>query len=126
MNLVLDAGAFVALEAGDELLAARLRRERVAGRSPVTHGGVIGQVWRGGHRRQAGLARALGYVEVVPLDDTLGRRAGLLLGQAGAADVVDAALVLLAYDGDRIITSDPVDLGRLAEAADKDIEIFRV
>jgi hypothetical protein len=37
--------------------------------------------------------------------------------------VIDAALVLLAEDGDRIITSDPEDIAPLARAADLDVEL---
>lgn len=45
--LVLDAGAFVAVERGDRDVVALVKRERLAGRSPVTGGGVVAQVWRG-------------------------------------------------------------------------------
>jgi len=41
----------------------------------------------------------------------------VLLGMAGTSDPVDATVVLLASPGDRILTSDPGDLTRLAEAA---------
>jgi len=40
-----------------------------------------------------------------------------------ASAVIDAALVLLADDGDRVITSDPDDLAPLARAADVDVEL---
>ena len=93
---------------------------------PVTHGGVLGQVWRGGSRRQASLARLLPGVRVTPLDDALGRRAGVLLGRARRADVIDAALVLLAVDGDTILTSDPRDLRPLAEHAGLRVDIVPV
>lgn len=73
----------------------------------------MGQVWRGGGR-QARLARFLRGVEIAPLDETLGRRAGELLGRIGGSDVIDAAVVLLAEDGDSILTSDPDDLMALA------------
>ena len=48
---------------------------------------------------------------------TDGRQAGVLLGMTGTSDPVDATVVLLANPGDRILTSDPGDLTRLAEAA---------
>jgi hypothetical protein len=56
----------------------------------------------------------------------LGRRAGALLARARKSDVIDAALVLLAADGDYILTSDPEDLEPLALAAGLQIEIIRV
>lgn len=58
----------------------------------MTHGGVIAQVWRGGAGRQTRLARALQAVETVPLDEELGRRAGVLLARSGPVDAIDAAL----------------------------------
>jgi hypothetical protein len=76
--------------------------------------------------RQAILARLLPALEVRPLDQTLGRQAGVLLGAAGAADVIDAAVVLLAHDGDDIYTSDPTDLTELARAAGRHVEIIPV
>ncbi len=115
--LVLDAGALVAVERGDRNVIALIKRERLAGRTPVTHGGIVGQVWRGGSGRQATLARLLPALEVSPLDDDMGRRAGVLLGNAGTRDVIDAAVVLLARDDDEILTSDPNDLRRLARVA---------
>lgn len=126
MTLVLDAGALVAVERGDRDVMALLKRELLVGRSPVTHGGVVGQVWRGGSGRQAPLARFLPGVEVVPLDDALGRRAGMLLGRAKRADVVDAAVVLLAADGDVVLTSDAADLRPLAAASGAHVDLVPV
>lgn len=126
MTLVLDAGAFVAVERGDRTIAALIKRERLAGTAPVTHGGVVGQVWRGGSGRQASLARLLPGVEIVPLDDHLGRRAGVLLGRTGTGDVIDAALVLLADHDDEILTSDVKDLTDLATCADADVELIAI
>jgi len=60
---------------------------------------------------------------VIALDETLGRRAGVLLGRARMADVVDAAPVQLAADGDVLIISDPDDLQPLAHIAGLHIEI---
>jgi hypothetical protein len=126
VSIVLDAGALVAVERGDRDMVALIKRERRDGRAPFSHGGVIGQVWRGGHGRQATLARLLPGVDVRPLDDDLGRRGGVLLGAAGQADVIDAAVVLLAHDGDEIYTSDPGDLRDLAMAAGLHVDLIPV
>ncbi|MGI9001565.1 MAG: hypothetical protein ACR2GH_07840 [Pseudonocardia sp.] len=126
MTLVLDAGAFVAVERADRAVVALIKAERRAGRVPVTHGGVVGQVWRGGAGRQANLARLLAGVRVVPLDDRLARQVGVLLGRAGGSDVVDAAVVLLADDGDTILTSDTGDLIVLASATGVHLELVGV
>jgi hypothetical protein len=123
MSLILDAGALIAAEHSDRDTVALIKHELRAGRAPLTHGGVIGQVWRGGGR-QAALARLLAGVEIVSLDDDLGRRAGVLLGRARRRDVVDAALVLLAVDGDWLLTSDPKDLKPLATSAGLHVEII--
>jgi hypothetical protein len=123
VSIVLDAGAFLALERDDRDMVALIKRERLAGRAPLTHGGVIGQVWRGGRGRQANLARLLPGVEVRPLDDALGRRVGVLLGVARAVDVIDGAVVAIADDGDEIYTSDVDDLRALAAAAGTHVEI---
>ena len=51
MTLVLDAGALLAVERGDrELMKGKLRLRR----APVTHGDVVGQVWRSAAARAAG------------------------------------------------------------------------
>ena len=126
MTLVLDAGALVALERLDRTVIALIKRERLANRTPVTHGGVVGQVWRGGSGRQANLARVLPGIDVRPLDDALGRRAGVLLARSRTADVVDAAVALLAEDGDEILTTDARDLVRLVQASDKHVDIVDV
>jgi hypothetical protein len=123
---VLDAGAFVAVERGDRDVAALIKRERLAGRVPVSHGGVVAQVWRGGTGRQASVARLLAGVDVAALDDGLGRRAGILLARAGRVDAVDAAVVCLAGDGDDILTSDARDLEILARAAGVHVELIPV
>lgn len=124
--LILDAGAFLAVERGDRGVVALIKRERAAGRIPLTNGGVVGQVWRGGDGKQALLAKLLAGVQVAPLDDLLGRRAGVLLAETRLADVIDAAVVCQARDGDDILTSDPDDLRALAESASAHVELIAV
>jgi hypothetical protein len=97
--LVLDAGAFVAVERGSRDVVGLIKRERLAGRSPVTSGGVVAQVWRGGSGQQVLMARLLTGTDVIPIDDRLGRRAGMLLARSGQSDAIDAAVVCLACPG---------------------------
>ncbi len=74
---------------------------------------VVGQVWRNG-TRQARLATMLTACEVEPTTDEMARAAGVLLGRAGRADIVDGLVVLGAVRrGDEILTSDPADLAAL-------------
>ena len=115
MKLLLDSGALIALERNDRAMWLRYRAAKRAGIVPVTHGGVVGQVWRGRGARQALLAKVLADIVVRPLDEALGRAVGALLGATDQEDVIDAALVLLSQDGDRIVTSDPDDITHLAE-----------
>jgi hypothetical protein len=126
MSIVLDSGALIAVEPNDREMMAIIKRERRENRTPLSHGGVVGEVWRGGHGRQANLARLLLGVEVHAIDDGFGRRIGVLLGTAGTADVVDAAVVLLAGDGDEIFTSDPNDLRDLVLAAGMHVELIAI
>src|SRR5436190_20417520 len=105
MTLILDAGALIALDRKDRIMWRRFKSALVQGETPITHGGVVGQVWRGSGPRSALLARALSGVDVQALDDNLGRRAGELMALARKNDIIDAALVLLAADGDTVVTS---------------------
>jgi hypothetical protein len=126
VSVVLDTGALLGIERGDRRIAAILKVELAAGRSPRTHGGVIGQVWRGGKGRQSRLAKALQGVEIVAIDDALGRRVGILLGRSGRTDVVDAGVVLIADDGDEVFTGDRADLQDLAAAAGRQLDLVDV
>ena len=126
MTLLLDAGAFLAVERGDRDVVALVKRERLAERSPLSHGGVVAQIWRGGSGRQAEVARLLRGVDVRALDEELGKKAGMLLARSIVTDAVDAALISLAVDGDDILTSDAGDLRALAEAAGVHVDLVPV
>ncbi|MCY3850901.1 MAG: hypothetical protein OXF75_08890 [Acidimicrobiaceae bacterium] len=126
MSIILDAGAFVALERNDRAMWRRLKEALQAESPPMTHGGVVGQAWRDGTGRQALLARALQAVETMPLDEQLGKRAGALLGRSGSTDAIDAALAAMADHGDQIITSDPADLVVLVAASTRRVDIVPI
>lgn len=115
--LVLDAGALVAVDRGDRAMMARLRAALSNQVDLRTSAIVVGQVWRDPDGRQARLARLLRAVDVRPVDERMGRRAGVLLARAGTADPIDATVVLAAEPGDRILTSDPDDIRRLLNQA---------
>jgi hypothetical protein len=126
MTVLLDAGALVALERGGRLMWGRLETAHRHRIRVITHGGVLAQVWRGGRARQSRLAVALTGVTVAPLDEQLGRRAGLLLAATGLSDAVDAALAALANHGDVLYTSDPDDLGRLVAPFGRRVDVVPV
>ena len=125
VNLVLDSGALIALERGDKVMWKRFGLAILGGDAPKTHAGVLGQVWRDG-ARQARLAQALSSVKIYPLDARLGRAAGEILALSGKSDVIDAALVLLAEDGDEIYTSDSDDIRLIAEATKRQVEVIPI
>ena len=72
------------------------------------------------------LARLLDGIEVLSLDDSLGRKVGVLLKQTKTSDVIDAAVALLAKDGDEILTSDTRDLLPLVKATGAHVDLIEV
>jgi hypothetical protein len=123
-SLVLDAGAFVAVERNDRDVVAAIRAARDEGLELRTHAMIVAQVWRRS-ARQASLNRVLRAVEVIPIDENLGRSAGGLLARSRTDDPIDAAVVLVADDGDTVMTSDPGDIRTLARAAGRRLRIER-
>jgi hypothetical protein len=116
---VLDAGALIAFEKNDRKVRTLIELALAHGAPLWTAGGVVAQVWRDGSR-QVRLARLLGsgVVQVQPLDRDEAQATGVLCGEAGTKDIVDASVVLLARKHAAIIvTSDPDDLRRLDPAA---------
>jgi len=120
-NVVLDAGALIALDRG---LATVRGYVLLADRAKValaTSSAVVAQVWRGGGR-QARLARFLGsdLVTEIPLDSEAGRRIGTLAAAVGSRDVVDGHVAIMALDHDAVVlTSDPDDIARWGVPAEK-------
>jgi hypothetical protein len=123
--LILDAGAFIALDRDNRTTWTRLNRAIRAEQRVVTHAGIVGQVWR--HpSRQARLARALKSVEIVPITLELARASGLLLAATRRDDVHDAALALLCEPDDIVITSDTDDMvALLAERGMQTVGVVR-
>lgn len=114
--LIFDTGGLIALDRGDHLVAEMLDSAIGGEMEVLTSSACVAQAWRD-PARQARLSRALrGFLER-PLDEQQSRRCGRLLARAGMQDVVDAAVVVLAQDGDTILTSDPQDIERLLAAA---------
>lgn len=120
--MILDAGALIAADRNDRNMITRLQEAHDDDEDVRTHPLVVAQVWRDGSR-QVSLARALNSVRIVPIDAKLGRRSGELLARAGTSDPIDAAVVLLASDGDVIVTSDGDDIRRLAAAAGRRVAV---
>src|SRR5262252_3754174 len=95
-TLVLDTGAFVALDKNDRRLIALLMAAREMGVRLVIPATVIAQAWRGGGR----LLRLATLVsdektEVVPLNRPWAEAVGALCAQHGTTDIVDAHVALV-------------------------------
>lgn len=116
---MLDAGALIAFDRGDQRLRALVQAARERERNLVVPVGALAQAWRDGSR-QARLAALLSHrlTEVDPIDEQMAKAAGALCGRAGTADVVDATVVLTArtYRA-AIVTGDAADLRRLDPGA---------
>ncbi len=128
--LVLDAGALIALDRNDRSAWALLRNAADDSAGVSVPAGVIAQAWRGGSR-QALLARALSHCDEVPLDGVLARASGLLCGQAGAADIVDASVAVVAAARTRggsvaLVTSDPTDLEHLLQTLGTSVRLLAI
>lgn len=121
--LVLDAGAFIAVDRNDRSMIARLRVAQLHGYELRTSAIVIAQVWRSPGGKQAGVGKLLRAVDVRSVDEQMGRDAGLLLAKARVKDPIDATVVLVAHSGDRILTSDPGDIAHLASSSGKRLAI---
>lgn len=115
--LLLDAGALLAVERRNDPIRLRILAARRLGWALRTTGAVVAEVWRDPSGRQANLARLLKRVEIHPVDEAVGKCAGVLLGRAGLRDVPDATLVAVANSGDEIATSDTRDITHLAHAS---------
>ncbi len=112
--IVLDAGALIALERSDRRVVRWLALAYTRNQPVTTSSAAVAQVLRD-PARQVALVRALRAVGEQPLDQEVARAIGPLLARTGTSDVVDAAVALLAHDGDVVFTSDPGDLARLTE-----------
>ena len=110
-GVVLDAGAFIALERRDGTMVelARLFADR---ETPLaTSAGVVAQVWRGGGHRQVPIAHLLRRTAVIDLSHSVARTLGRMLGHSGTIDPIDAHVVFLARERAwPVLTSDARDL----------------
>jgi len=100
-------------------MAAAVDEVEISGGLLVVPAPVLAQVWRG-DVHQALLSRFLNlpFVEVDLLTRAIWQTAGMLCGQAGTSDVVDAAVVACARSRAArvVVTTDPDDLRRLDRA----------
>jgi len=124
-TVVLDSGALIAFERGDERMRALLLEARASGARIVIPAGVIGQVWRTPATQVAiGSITRAAETTVISLDKVMAEAAGVLCGRRKTADVINASVVLTARrEGSAVIvTSDVDDLQHL----DRGVEVFAI
>lgn len=118
---VVDTGALIAIDRGDE----RLRRAVARRSGPfIVPAPVLAQAWRDG-AVQARLARFVAAVGTVieEFDEASAKAVGVALGRSRTEDVVDASVVVSARRHKAIVlSSDPEDLRRI----DPSLEVERV
>jgi hypothetical protein len=122
VSLILDAGALIAYERLHQGVRAFLERAERTETPVLTTTAVVAQVWRD-PSRQVRLSRLLQGVDEAELTRKRSRSIGLLLREAGKADVVDGSIVDLAADGDEVLTGDPDDIAPMITAAGKTVII---
>lgn len=116
-GLVLDAGALISLESKPRGRVFTACRDALdAGEMALLPTVVLAQVWRA-NPRQAPLAMLRRMCKALPFTEDVAEAVGRLLALSGTADVVDAAVVIAALShGGIVLTSDPGDLCKLADA----------
>jgi hypothetical protein len=125
VNYVYDAGVFIAAERHDRAVWADHRARLELGIVPVTTAPVVAQVSRSGGQVQ--LRRFLRGCDVVAFAPTQAHAVGALLGAAGATDVVDAHVVLVAgVSSADVLSSDEGDLAALAAKLPSPVRILPV
>lgn len=113
-DLVLDAGALIALERGNRSTAILLDAIREAGFDVRIPTSALAQAWRGGPQ-SAVLSRLIEGSRLDPLDERRAKEVGSRLGARGRSDVVDCHVVCCALErGATVATSDEDDLRSLA------------
>ncbi len=115
-QLVLDAGALIAIDRADR----RVIRLLELAQDIHVPAGALAQAWRN-PARQVRLVRVVSSDGVVihPLDDAGARAAGQLCAATATSDVVDASVVLVARLVNGVtVTGDLDDLRRLDQSID--------
>jgi hypothetical protein len=122
-GLVLDAGAFIAIERRSPFVTKLLGNLVSSNIRLVTSGAVIAQVWRGGSGSQVPVAMLIRQVEVIALDCNEAKIVGTLLGASRTKDPADGHIVLIAQERRwPVLSSDESDL----KAIDPRVDVIGV
>ena len=114
-GVTLDTGALIAIERADRRMQALLDEAHAAGLPIDIPAGPLAQAWRSGPAPSPPCRTLhLANVTVPALDEPNAKAAGILCGQRGTRDPIDASVVLNARRRNQtVITSDPADLRHL-------------
>jgi predicted nucleic acid-binding protein len=113
MSVVYDTAVLVGADRSDRDVWADHRLRLEMGAVPATTAPVVAQVSRSPWQVQ--LRRFLRGCEIIPFSPEQGHEVGMLLGQAGTSDVVDAHVaVVAAPTHSTILTSDLKDFRQLS------------
>jgi predicted nucleic acid-binding protein len=123
--IVYDTGALLAAEANQRTMWVLHDAALRNGIIPTISATVLAQAWRGGPQPQ--LSRLLKGCEVDPLTEQAARAAGVACAASATSDIVDAAVVVDAIARRAlVVTSDPRDLARIAEALDAPLDLHQI
>ena len=123
--IVYDAAILIAADRNDRRTWAEHRARIEGSITPLVPAPVVAQVSRS--TNQALLRRLLSGCIVVPMDELGAHEAGRLLARSNTADVVDAAVVVVAVRHQaNILTGDPRVMRRLVSASGADIAVVPV
>jgi predicted nucleic acid-binding protein len=112
-GLTLDTGALIAAERGDRRFWSLWARALERDAEVTVPANVLAQAYRGS--QSAVIARLVDACVVEAVDEVLAKKIGALCGRARVSDVVDVSVVVgAARRRDRILTSDPSDIRRIA------------
>lgn len=120
MAIVLDSGALTAFARPNRSTRARLAELRAVWDEPlVVPAAVLMEATTGSGARDANVNRLLRGCRVVPLDESLARRAATLRFRSRHGSAVDASVVATAEQlgGGVVVTGDRKDLDAIASNA---------
>ncbi len=125
VTFLYDAGVLIAAERNDRDAWADHRARLELGIVPATTAPVVAQVSRSG--RQAQLRRFLRGCDIVAFTPAQAHAVGALLGAAGARDVVDAHVVLVAgASAACVLSSDKDDLSPISATLPSPVRILPI
>ena len=126
-GIVLDAGAVIHVESNPRGRVYGACRDVLdAGTPALLPTVVLAQVWRASPR-QAPVAMLRRMCKPIPFTEDVAEAVGRLLALTGTSDVVDAAVVIAAVSHNcAVLTSDPGDLGKLADSVGVQVPLIVV